>query len=82
MSRPIAMLENGKIIKVSRVWTFRHYRVCLVGWLCALVYAGGLRLAVKFLGWQEPPIWIVALVGVAAMWAGFVFARLAWFDRN
>jgi hypothetical protein len=70
------------LIKPKRVWTFRHYRPVLVGSIFAGIYAGGLRWSTQELGLADPPIWIVALLGQGALWAGVFLARVAWFDKG
>jgi len=65
-----------------RTWCRRHYLVPLAGYVCALAYAVGLRVAAKFLHFSDPPIYITAITGFTVYWLAVVCSRMALFDRN
>jgi hypothetical protein len=71
-------------LKPKRIWTWRHYRVPLVGSLSSLFYAnfvyhGLAPILARTADFIVEP-WMIALTAQGAMWLGVWCARRMWFD--
>ena len=65
-----------------RVWCRRHYWPSAIGYVCALLYAVGMRVAAAYLNLSDPPIGWVVLTGFTVYWMAVICARFALFDRG